>query len=600
MGNDNLIDAKAIYEARGHHIVIKVGSAPNGSGTFALTAPSLPKGADDYKNDDVPDEDGITNYDRSKQYFVPAETEYNLVFTYTAAGTMYKGSVIRFDIPQDSAIVEPAEDWPLLTDGTGAGRLVVSGATLYSFDEGSGPDRETAAAFLSSRVEKGHKVKFTYMGAKTPKVAADVVSDASYLFAAHAISLATADDDVSLAPTDQPTVTFAEDGAEDGTVVDGGVTFVVVQGQGGGALTVTPDTTTEPPGHGTNIPASTGDSAAADLVLTFTAAGRMLQGSQVTVVVPDGWTPAPRTSRVTGSTVDGTVMAAFGASNATSADQSASVAVGTNRLITVTLDETELVAGETIVITYGGVKQPATGGISTFTARSSSYKGEALKALADDKIPTINVVVGNGSGSIVLKKDGQRFSKTTRKAVIPALQFVYTPAGHLPEGTRVQIRIPAGWTAPQSQNNDGKVDAGEISIAPSDKATLALPTTGDGPWDITATATKVLTPSDSLTITYQKVTVPDVDPRSHVFNTRVNTDADGDVDIDGTLVSPSPTVGIGQAPDGAGTMTVNVTRASAGHNVGDLVFTYLAAGNMAFGAQVELAIDPDWPKAIAG
>ena len=68
---------------------------------------------------------------------------------------------------------------------------------------------------------------------------------------------------------------------------------------------------------------------------------------------------------------------------------------------------------------------------------------------------------------------------------------------------------------------------------------------------------------------------------------------------EGTLVSPSPTVGIGQAPDGAGTMTVNLTRATAGENLGDLVFTYVAAGTMAFGAQVELAIDPDWPIAIA-
>ena len=51
----------------------------------------------------------------------------------------------------------------------------------------------------------------------------------------------------------------------------------------------------------------------------------------------------------------------------------------TNRLITVTLDEGELVAGDTIVITYSGVKQPATGGINTFAAQSSSYKGEALQ-----------------------------------------------------------------------------------------------------------------------------------------------------------------------------------------------------------------------------
>ena len=103
---------------------------------------------------------------------MPAAKEYNLAFTYTAAGTMYKGSVIRFTIPQDSNINDAAEDWPLLTDGSGAGRLAVSGATLFSFDETVQlGHKRTAAAFLSSRVEKGHKVRFTYT-TKTPKVTA--------------------------------------------------------------------------------------------------------------------------------------------------------------------------------------------------------------------------------------------------------------------------------------------------------------------------------------------------------------------------------------------------------------------------------------------
>ena len=198
-------------------------------------------------------------------------------------------------------------------------------------------------------------------------------------------------------------------------------------------------------------------------------------------------------------------------------------------------------------------------------------------------------------------KDGQRFGRTTRKAEIPALRFVYTPAGYLQSGAAVQIRIPAGWTAPQSQNNDGTVDAGEFSIAPSDKATLALPNGRQALW--TATTTKVLTPSDRLTFTYQKVTVPDVDPRSDVFTTYMAVDGASALMTTilraPTLVSPSPTVGIGQAPDGAGTMTVNMPQVNAGDPLGDLVFTYVAAGDMTFGAKVQLAIDPDWPIAIA-
>ena len=578
---EGLVDDAATFADDGNNIAIVVNSVRSGTGTFALTAPSIPKGAGDYKNADEPP------YDHSNKYFVPAATEYNLVFTYTAAGTMNKGSVIRFDIPQDTTIDPAGENWPLLTDGSGAGRLVVSGATLYSFNTENGSESQTAAAFLSSRVEKGHTVRFTYM-AKTPKVGA--APDPSYLFSARAVSTEP-DDDVSLALDKQPTVTFLPSADQVGGAA-AGVTFVVVQGQGGGTLTVTPNTNATPPDHGTNIPASTDGSDPANLTLTFTAAGRMLQGSQVTVAVPAGWAPAPRTSRVAGSSENGMVTAMSGG-------DPTPVEVTTNRLITVTLDEGGLPSGGTVVITYSGVKQPAAGGISTFTARSNSYKGEALKALA--AAPTINVVVGSGSGSIVLKKDGQRFSRTTRKIEIPALQFVYTPGGHLRMNTQVQIHIPADWTKPVPDNENGTVDAGEVSIAPSDKVTLALPTaaTGGG-WHLTATTTKVLSPSDPVTVTYKKVTVPDVDPRSDVFNTRV--DADGEVDsivAEGTLLSPSPTVGIGQAPDGAGTMTANVTQASAGENLGDLVFTYVAAGNMAFGAQVQLAIDPDWPAAIA-
>ena len=601
-GNDNLIDDKAIYDARGNYIVIKVGPAPSGTGTFALTTTGIPKGADDYKVVSDP-ADTTNDWSHAGKYFVTAEREYNLVFTYTAPGTLYKGSVIRFTIPQDAEIAAAGEDWPLLTDGTGLGRVTVSGATLFSLERGgTSGTLDAAAAFLPSRVEKGHTVRFTY-SAKTPKVttasdtalrgATEGVS-AGYVFMGHTISVETADDDVSL--SNKPADASPTSPDTDAAAVGGGVTFVVVKGQGGGALSVVFDATTDPQtNHGTNISPSNADSAPLNLVLRFTADGRMLQGSQITVAVPDGWTPGPRTSRVTGSSENGIVTATSAVANF-----AASVAV-TNRLITVTMDRGELVAGDTIDIIYSEVKQPATGGINTFAAQSSSRKGEALQALAADKIPVINVIAGDGSGSIALMEGAQRFSRTMRKAVIPTLQFVYTPAGHLPVGTKLQIVIPGGWSAPKSQNNDGTVDAGELSISPADKVTLELP----AGQVITARATKVLAASDRVTITYGNVTVPDVDPRSDVFTTRVDivpnsTDAAAVSAVDpAALVSPSPTVGIGQAPDGAGTMIVNMTQVNAGDPLGDLVFTYTAAGNMTFGAQVQLKIDPDWPAAIA-
>ena len=316
-----LVDSTATSADNGHNIVIIVGAAKSGSGTFALTTSGIPNGADDYKNADGTDgdpdgADDLTDYNHAKKYFVPAEKEYTLAFTYTAAGTMHKGSVIRFTIPQDNDSAEGFVNWPLMTDGTGAGNLTVSGATLYSFrDNDSDPNSNTALAFLSSRVEKGHRVTFTYK-AKTPKVTAS--SADSYLFSAHSNSLASENKNVSL--RDKPAdVGWSASTHQVGGTATSGVTFVVVQGQGGGELTVTPVRTrdsSDPPqydaDHTTNISASTDKSLPANLVLTFTAAGRMLQGSQVTVAVPDGWTPAPRTSRVAGSSSNGMVEAALG------------------------------------------------------------------------------------------------------------------------------------------------------------------------------------------------------------------------------------------------------------------------------------------------
>ena len=72
-------------------MVVDVGPVISGTGTIALTSPSFPKGADDYT-----DGDPITQV---KYLMTKEQALGNLVFTFTPAGTMLKGSTVILTLP---------------------------------------------------------------------------------------------------------------------------------------------------------------------------------------------------------------------------------------------------------------------------------------------------------------------------------------------------------------------------------------------------------------------------------------------------------------------------------------------------------------------
>ena len=373
-GPDNivLVNAQRTYDGRGRYIVIDVGPVPDGTGKIVLTRPSFPKGAADYKVDGV---DGAPPaYDYAGQYLITKEQALgNLVFTFTPAGSMLKGSTVTLNLPTETddpwaqVMVDGDPVNQLRHDDAGtsreAGEVTVSGADITSIGAGN----TSVTATTTGKIEATKRIVFTIGGAKAPAVTAV----RKYTFTASSGSrLATAPDTELTLPVEI-------------TGADGEVTFVVTNPHGTGKV--------ESPLTNVNSGA-----AAADMTLTFTAAGAMLEGSVVEIKVPAAWSPSPFKRSATGGLPRAGEVGI-------DADSPHSYEVA-NRVITVTLGVPLAVDGGFELI-YAGANPPDAEGEYEFTSRANSHKQGTLGAIAS---PKINVIVGDGSGTIKLaRSNGQ-------------------------------------------------------------------------------------------------------------------------------------------------------------------------------------------------
>ena len=141
----------------------------------------------------------------------------------------------------------------------------------------------------------------------------------------------------------------------------------------------------------------------------------------------------------------------------------------------------------------------------------------------------------------------------------------------------------------------------------SGNANLVVSGGGGRPWKLTATTTAALDAGGIIVVNYKAVTAPGT-ANSYTFETH-QTSFKGALHIDnvGARLASSPSVGIGQAPDGAGSMTVAKSTApalgtdstgaylaNAGESLGDLTFTYTATGTMQVNSTVTLTIPEPW------
>ena len=580
------LDRAKTDEGNGRYIALNVGSVASGTGDFKLTSPSFTKGNDKNKVA-VAGSDPVTyHYNYEKHNLVYAEQALgNLVFTFTATGTMYKNSVITLYLPGNTTVTTAdttptwATDQPLRSDnGDGVAdrnEFTVSGANYVA----ASSDQTTLVATLGATVEAGHRVVFTIKNPKAPKVeGVDVTAE----FVLQTASIEASDGSGS---------------PETPGKVSDSVFFSVHSKHGTGKVTV--DNTNR-----------RGD-AAANLVFTFTPEGTMLGGSVVEIAVPTGWMPSPYVSNIGGVT-DPAGHVRISSAARTPAD---TVTVDNRKIILTLGDDVAKhadAASTTIAITYFGAKAPKEQGNYPFPSKASSHKQGTPASIGS---PTINVITGHGSGTIVLMRGDSTFTQATKNTDVGTLTFVYTSDGIMPEGSKIRIDWPHEWSPPRADNADGRYDAGEMIVTPADKASLVLarntatdntdtPGIDETTRHKATITTKALEKRESITLTYRNVKVPNLGPRSDTFHTRVLSGPfteTGTVTTEaiafnqpGARLDSSPVVGIGQVPDGSGTIVASIDSADAGSMVDMIDFTYTAAGSMTVDSQVDITVPEGW------
>ena len=338
---------------------------------------------------------------------------------------------------------------------------------------------------------------------------------------------------------------------------------------------------------------ATAGEALGSLIFTYNTKQPMATGAMVQIELPQGWdTPFHATSQ------------ADARAGAITLAGSANLAIDGMVLTATTTAELASDSGGALVFTYKAVTAPATHGPHEFITRTTAGPHGTLVELA--RI-TVDVAGTHGAGSVVLTRGGSTFREAAINEPLGNLAFTYRAAGRMAIDAQVQVTVPQEWTSPHPETVDGRDSPGEVSIS-SGNANLNVSGGGGRPWKLTATTTAALDAGGTIVFNYKSVTAPDA-AGSYTFETH-QTSFKGALHIDniGARLASSPTVGVGQAPDGAGTMTVAKSApafstgatgaylANAGEALGNLTFTYTATGTMQVGASISLEIPEPWTE----
>ena len=339
-----------------------------------------------------------------------------------------------------------------------------------------------------------------------------------------------------------------------------------------------------------------------NLIFTFTAdGGGMAAGSKVDITIPDAMTTVPFEPAGVNDDRSGAVVL-DGPANLTVSGQ------------VLTADLIEELANEgTLTFTFKGVKAPDAEGEYTFKARASSGPHSTPKDLAADYQNKVEVTGAHGDGEITLTHRGAAFRQAAKDAPLGNLTFTYTAAGRMAKGAKVQITVLEAWTSPYPEVADGVASAGEVKL--TGKADLEVDGGGGRPWKLIATTNAPLLKGDTLVFTYMSVKAPAAAGSYEFETSAIAFDGALTIDDPGARLDSTPQVGIEQAPDGSGTMSVSKSTtpalskdsngaylANAGESLGNLAFTYIASGKMEIGSSVEVTIPTtgnpadDWPE----
>ena len=180
---------------------------------------------------------------------------------------------------------------------------------------------------------------------------------------------------------------------------------------------------------------------------------------------------------------------------------------GRTLIVTIT---TELVSGNSFTITYKNVTAPTIVGEYDFTTQSKSTPDSQPKNLTAGS-PTIKVGSVPAGVVSISTADADGVS-TPLTAAGPSMDIgnvtiAFTATARMSVGAKVIITVPAGWSRPSPDVNDGIDNPGEVELT----GAASLRVTGDGgalPWKLEATTSAVVASGEKLVFTYKNVTSP--------------------------------------------------------------------------------------------
>jgi hypothetical protein len=197
----------------------------------------------------------------------------------------------------------------------------------------------------------------------------------------------------------------------------------------------------------------------------------------------------------------------------------------------------------------------------------------------------------DGSGTMAVSPTSVLVSSTTN-----TLTFTYTAAaGGLSSG-EIEVVVPSDWSPPQTTSGTagyttlGTCSGGALSIMSTytievTGVTLASGATCTVSYGTSGGASGARAPSTSETST---------------FNTSEESTAGGT--LTALPLASLPTVRVGPAPDGSGTMTVSPNSAQASSTTNTLTFTYTAAAGGLTAGRIDVVVPSDWspPQTTSG
>ena len=380
---------------------------------------------------------------------------------------MAKEALVRVAIPQEWTA--PSYD---NGDSRAAGVVKLGGtgkADLEITGDGSSP--WYLIAKLSEPMTKNQTLVFTYRNVTAPSTAG------SYAFTTSATAFPGALD------IDDPGAELQSGSPEVGVdqAPDGSGTITVASTE----ITLGQDTTGA---YKVNAGQPLGN-----LGFTFTATGKMESGALVSITVPSegGWDqPTYSNTEVSAGVTHGIV----------------------DYTVTAT-PQSALENGDKITITYKDITAPSSAGRSVFTAQSQSTSAGQLKDLI---VGSPTFVVGDVPvGNLVITTTAADGTSSPLTAAGPGMSlgdvtFTFTATSSMSAGATVMITVPAGWSVPSEDNNDGVDGAGEVELSsvPADVADLSVTGGGGQPWQLVATTSAALANGDTLVFTYKMVTTP--------------------------------------------------------------------------------------------